>query len=202
MIGYAAGNGEPILFSEECDLGSDMNTDEGEDINHACSSQCTVRNHKLWKCHESGKCELTCGNGRLDEGEECDFLSQPHSALSSQGFQGVTDGWETKLNPGCTQECTIKPGFKCAQSGSLLCIDTCHNGVLESHDDSRLLAEQCDTGGVQPGCDELCQIVDGFECKTVVIGLEQPQGGKLTSVCNRKVEERPQGTAQHYFRLP
>ena len=76
--------------------------------------------------------------------------------MSSQGYVNVQEDWETKTNPGCTNECTVKPGFKCAQSGSLLCIDTCHNGVLDSTDDPRLLKEQCDTGGVQPGCDDLC----------------------------------------------
>ena len=144
------------MQSEECDFGQ-LNSEGGHDRDHACSSTCKVR--PLWHCQDN-TCELLCGNGRLDPTEECDYLQQPHEGMSPQGYIKRAETWhddpETNhgINLGCTDHCTVKPGYVCPLSDdtSLLCTNTCHDGIYDgihmanAAPNNRLLAEQCDTG--------------------------------------------------------
>lgn len=123
------------MHIEECDLGA-LNSDEDHDRDHACSSECRVRD--LWQCTDNN-CELLCGNGKLDPNEQCDYLSQPHKGMSIQGYFDRNESWDTDpatnvmINIGCSDHCTIKEGFICPahDQPSLLCSDTCHDGIYE-----------------------------------------------------------------------
>lgn len=116
--------------------------------------------------------------------------------MSKEGYISKIPGWtadpalNSKINIGCDTSCKVKEGFVCSNSSTLLCSDTCHDGVFDGSVDgersSRTLMEQCDTGGASEGCDELCQVRQGYECTLVQISLDQPKGGKFTSICSLK----------------
>lgn len=120
-----------------------------------------------------------CGNGVLDEGEQCDFLSQPYTGMTKSGYLNLNKNWDSnpktnrEINIACTQYCTVKTGFTCPleHQDSLLCVENCHDGLFDGPLDStiaplegsRTLAEECDTGG-EPGCDRMCKQESGYIC--------------------------------------
>jgi hypothetical protein len=60
-----------------------------------------------------------CGNGVLEEGEACDYLSQPHKGISVQGYIDKKLNWDSnpetnlQINIGCTSRCEVVEGFRC-----------------------------------------------------------------------------------------
>lgn len=81
----------------------------------------------------------TCGDGVLDEGEQCD-----------------DDNLDTL--DGCAG-CEVTEGFSCDDSVPSVCTAVCGDGLIR--DD-----EACDDEGVdsEDGCSAVCEIEDGFAC--------------------------------------
>jgi fibro-slime domain-containing protein len=77
-----------------------------------------------------------CGDGNLDDGEECDDANEE----SGDGCSAT-----------CRSEADCMPGDACSAD--------CGNGALDA-------SEACDDGGVLPedGCDGECRVEDGYLC--------------------------------------
>ena len=86
-------------------------------------------------------CAPTCGNARLDAGEQCDDGSK-------------------QSGDGCSDTCRLEPGFACEGEPSS-CAETCGNGGLDA-------GEACDDGNSSAGdgCSESCQQEPGYSCST------------------------------------
>ncbi len=86
-----------------------------------------------------GSPEGVCGNGRIDEDEECD------------------DG-NSQSGDGCSPECRVEEGWACV-GGPSRCTSLCGDGRM-------LGEEECDDGNSvsQDGCSSSCRIEDGWEC--------------------------------------
>jgi fibro-slime domain-containing protein len=113
---------------------------------------------------------MTCGNGVIDQGEQCD--------------DGNKVGGD-----GCTRLCQIEAGFSCPTPGQA-CVLTavCGDGVLAS-------TEACDDGNTTSGdgCSSTCTIEAGWECRVpgrkcvpacgdgMLKGTEQCDDGNNTS---------------------
>ncbi len=89
-----------------------------------------------------------CGNGALDEGEQCD------------------DG-NAQPGDGCSGLCNLEPNFECSEAGAE-CQSTivCGDGVVAGG------AESCDDGNTEPadGCSAQCRVEAGFGCSTATDG--------------------------------
>jgi cysteine-rich repeat protein len=88
------------------------------------------------------QCKLVpaaCGDGVLDEGEQCDD-------------ENDTNG------DGCSNACLIENGFECDDEPSV-CIATCGDGLIRAD-------EECDDGntGNSDGCSDQCALENGFNC--------------------------------------
>jgi fibro-slime domain-containing protein len=116
----------------------------------------------------AGSC---CGNGNLDQGEECD--------------DGNTTGGD-----GCSPLCVIESNYVCPVAGQP-CVSTvvCGDGKISG-------AEQCDDGNTSAGdgCSSTCQIELGWTCPVldaacvakacgdgIVAGTEQCDDGNTSS---------------------
>jgi fibro-slime domain-containing protein len=114
---------------------------------------------------------MTCGNGRIDPGEECD------------------DG-NTTNGDGCTSLCQIEANWDCPNAGQpCVYIAVCGNGILTSN-------EACDDGNTVSGdgCSADCSMVEpGWICPVpgkrcvpncgdgIITGTEQCDDGNTTS---------------------
>ncbi len=141
------GNGN-LDDDEKCD---DGNAKSGD----GCSAKCRIE--KGYKCPEAGQAcvqktddEAVCGDGGLDNDEDCD------------------DG--NKLSgDGCSSKCEIEKGYKCPEAGEACVKDggdndddtaVCGNGKIES-------GETCDDGNAEggDGCSAKCKIEDNYDCE-------------------------------------
>jgi fibro-slime domain-containing protein len=88
-----------------------------------------------------------CGNGKLDEGEQCD------------------DG-NSQPGDGCSGTCKLEPNFSCPTPGAR-CVTTivCGDGHIAG-------LEACDDGNVKDGdgCSSACSVESGFSCTTGMNG--------------------------------
>ncbi|MDP9035357.1 MAG: DUF4215 domain-containing protein [Myxococcota bacterium] len=87
---------------------------------------------------------LTCGDGRLDPGEQCDT-----GALNGTG--------------GCSSSCTVLPGWQCA--AGFACVSVCGDGLVTG-------TEQCDFGPSNGtgGCSATCTLMPGYACTPSATG--------------------------------
>lgn len=121
---------------EQCD-------DGGVEPGDGCDASCRMEG-PYWDCSEEGEpCVslVECGDGKaLGEEEECD------------------DGDNDDLN-GCSNTCTLTPGWVCPPGGGA-CWIRCGDGAVAG-------TEQCDDGGNAPddGCSPICQLEHGFKCE-------------------------------------
>jgi cysteine-rich repeat protein len=127
---------------------------------------------------------VPCGNGVLNEGEECDDGNRLDGDGCSASCQ-FEHGWDcfadvcipsacgdgVRVGPeecddgnrisgdGCSIRCTIEPGWVCVTENFPCRRAVCGDGAIEAQ-------EQCDDGNDDPGdgCDANCQLEPGFHC--------------------------------------
>lgn len=146
-------------------------------------------------CGDGGLAPSRCGNGVLDEAEQCDDGNarpgdgctgacqlEPNFACVAAGSacvssvrcgDGAVGGVEAcddgngDSGDGCSERCGVEPGFGCGSgpAGESVCSEVtssaCGDGLVGS-------GEQCDDGGTAPGdgCSELCSVEPGFVCRS------------------------------------
>ncbi|MDD4318746.1 MAG: hypothetical protein PHW10_00235 [Candidatus Peribacteraceae bacterium] len=90
-------------------------------------------------CAADSACIPDCGNGSLDDVEECD--------------DGNTSDYD-----GCSADCIVEEGYECTVVGEA-CNLICSNGLIDD-------GEACDDGDADAGdgCSAACAIEDGYEC--------------------------------------
>ena len=83
--------------------------------------------------------EGVCGNGAIEDAEECDDSN-------------------TTPSDGCDESCQIETGWSCSEEPSV-CSEICGDGLING-------SETCDDGGTTPGdgCDSSCQIESSWSC--------------------------------------
>lgn len=127
---------ESFTIIEHCANGIQDANEDGVDCGGPCPASCETCNNGRKDPTEDGvdcggvcpkTCIDTCGNGRLDAGEECDATST-RASCTDLGFESGTTT--------CTEECTIDTAA-CKPATNA----TCGNGKVET-------GEQCD-GGVK-----------------------------------------------------
>ncbi len=175
--GFRAGN-------EVCD---DGNLENGD----GCSSRCLLEDGQ--PCMASGVCESgtcspstntctspdACGNGALDEGEQCD------------------DG-NTANGDGCSATCAIEAGHGCTGIPSV-CTVTCGDGIKAD-------SEACDDGNTSDGdgCSATCAIEAGFACQTADVQVFISQRGRAdcTQVTDLAAPALPSSAGQAALEAP
>ncbi|HEY3494385.1 MAG TPA: DUF4215 domain-containing protein, partial [Polyangiaceae bacterium] len=135
-----------------------------------------------------------CGNGALDDGEQCDDANkmsgdgcsapacqlegsavcpapgQPcePAKICGDGFVGPTDGCDdgnTNSGDGCTTDCAaVEPGWQCRIPGRP-CTPLCGDGVQTG-------TEQCDDANAMngDGCSSTCVVEPGSSCTMAAAG--------------------------------
>jgi len=83
---------------------------------------------------------LGCGDGIIDEGEQCD------------------DG-NNSSEDGCSASCSFEPGFDCSGEPSVCEVVVCGDGRIEGR-------ETCDDGSNldADGCSSICEVESGAQC--------------------------------------
>jgi fibro-slime domain-containing protein len=153
-----------------------------------------------------------CGNGTVDNGEQCDDGNKTAgdgcsvicqipagwscsgspsvctmAGVCGDGILGATeacDDGNTASNDGCAGNCaSVDSGYECRVPGRL-CIPACG-------DSKKLGGEGCDDGNTMDGdgCSVVCQIEPGAVCNG-------PAGGKSTcsaAICGNGIKEGPEG---------
>jgi fibro-slime domain-containing protein len=146
-VSAVCGNAQ-LEIGEVCD---DGNTVDGD----GCSADCAEVDLDF-DCSTIGEpCErvVICGNGVLEGSEACD--------------DGNTEGAD-----GCAADCSsVDEGFVCVRPGkACLRRAVCGNGLRER-------GEDCDDGDDPPaggdGCDELCQLEEGWDCPPMQACVER-----------------------------
>lgn len=109
-----------------------------------------------------------CGDGYIDDGEECD------------------DGQPAASGDGCSAQCGQEPDFVCEQEGVPCRAIVCGDGIIDGSSDPSIgecgpsaQGEQCDdgNGGGDDGCSGSCAIEPGYVCSgTPSTCTERPAG--------------------------
>ncbi|MCE9672079.1 DUF4215 domain-containing protein [Myxococcus stipitatus] len=192
--GYSC-SGTPTTCSTTCGdgvvAGAEVCDDGNLESGDTCSPRC------LWElgqpCNASGVCDSglcnpntdrcilanVCGNGMLDEGEQCDDAN-------------------TTAGDGCGTTCAIEAGYTCVGNPST-CAVTCGDGV-------RAASEACDDGNTTPGdgCDAACAVEAGSACQNPGIHEFYSRNGRnqCTQAGNLTEPTLPESTAQAALTVP
>lgn len=123
-----------------------------------------------------------CGDGKLDDGEQCDdgntvsgdgcsrcCQAEPSCAWGPcwrsetcgngiVNFPEECDDGNTSASDGCSADCTLEPGWRCRVPGKR-CLPVCGDHL-------RIGAETCDDGNTLDGdgCSSRCQTAPGWDC--------------------------------------
>ncbi|MFP2930290.1 DUF4215 domain-containing protein [Pyxidicoccus sp. 3LG] len=191
--GYTC-SGAPSVCRTTCGDGIVAGTevcDDGDLSGGNCSPRCLWENGQ--SCMASGVCESgycnptndtcasanACGNGRLDEAEQCD------------------DG-NTTAGDGCDTACTIEAGYDCSGNPSA-CAVTCGDGI-------KAASEACDDGNTTAGdgCGATCTVEGGFGCQNTGVRTFFTRLGRdeCTQVADFANPSLPAGTAQAALTVP
>lgn len=122
---------------EDCDDGDDTDPDDGC---HDC------RQADGFFCLPGEPCvAMVCGDGNRTPDEKCD---DGPGTIESPGIPTGGDG--------CSETCTIEPGWRCSTSG---CTEICGDGLVVGN-------EACDDGARQSGdgCSSACKIEPYYMC--------------------------------------
>ncbi|MFO7177081.1 MAG: DUF4215 domain-containing protein [Pseudomonadota bacterium] len=141
-------------------------------------------------CTDCEPVERLCGNGELDEDEECDdgnsrpgdgcsgiCTQEPNYNCPTPGERcvstircgdGVLGGQEhcddgnEESGDGCSDECVVEPGWGCAVPGEP-CTPV---ATAECGDGVVNAGEVCDDGNTNPndGCTDECEVTPGYTC--------------------------------------
>jgi len=108
------------------------------------------------ECNVAGQCVSLCGNGVIDDGEECDDGN-------------IVDG------DGCSSTCTIESGGWTCNGEPSIC-QLCGNGVPEG-------TEQCDDGNTidNDQCKNDCTLSPGTDCSSNCIATQGSSWGYCTT---------------------
>jgi len=199
------GNGE-VEGDEECD---DGNLDDRD----GCSSECEIEtycgdgtiqkpNHdgQEEECDDGGTVsgdgcssicmiEDPCGNGRIDEGEQCDWGSDPPElngeTCESQGYTGQ-GGWGLDCNNDCT--------FDYSE-----CVKTyCGDSLIQNNprnDDG--IKEVCDKWNVYPlSCEDFGRTGGTLYCQDDCLDYDLERCGPEKTYCGDGVVQRPNHDGQ------
>ncbi|MCP3100276.1 DUF4215 domain-containing protein [Myxococcus sp. K15C18031901] len=173
-----------VAGTEVCD---DGNLESGD----TCSPRC------LWEvgqpCSASGVCDSgvcnpntdrcvlanVCGNGMIDEGEQCDDTN-------------------TTAGDGCSAACAIEAGYSCTGNPST-CAVTCGDGV-------KAASEACDDGNTTngDGCSATCAVEAGSACHNADIHAFYTRNGRnqCTQVTSVTTPSLPAGEVQAALTVP
>jgi len=132
---------------EECD-GGDLNSNSCQGLGFgggtlACFPDCTF---------DVRRCTTACGNGYLEGDEECD--------------DGPTGGFD-----GCSEICTVEPGWTCDGAEPSVCTPFCGDGLAigdEACDGADLREKSCQSLGFHGGA-----LLCGQDCTLDLAGCEE-----------------------------
>jgi len=172
----ACGNGNVQPNSpqnEECD---DGNTADGD----GCSSTCTIEAGYVCSGDPS-VCELACGNGDVDAGEDCDggacctaSCEFKSSSTVCRASTGTCDAAEncTGTDADCPTDLPVANGTPCDDNDLCNIGETCQSGSCTggsakdcSSDGDQCNSASCDPNGIAEGnCDVLTPVADDTPC--------------------------------------
>ena len=175
----ACGNGLPDE-GEECDTAGDSETCDADCSAPLCGDG-HVNEAAGESCESSADCELAeicsqecgcipepvCGNGDVEEGEECDDAGESQTCDSDCSFAECGDDlWNSTSGEACEQDLNCAEGEICGPGCECVEADVCGNGVLESN-------EQCDDGnsGAGDGCSAACRSELPFQLAVANLNL-------------------------------
>ncbi len=167
---YITGTSDHICY-DKCPIGTYTETSDEKCIN-CPTSNCAICDN-IGPSFTCSKCKDTfllksdktcvdistsCGNGQLDDPEECD------------------DG-NTISGDGCSNYCQVETNFKCMSnsvSAPSICTPICGKGIFYG-----INGQECDDGNTSPndGCDSNCKIESNYWCNNVI-------GKKSTCYCS------------------
>jgi len=140
---------------EQCDLGN-ANGVAGS----GCAKNCLAT--AGYSCVADGGADAAptcntaklCGNGILDKGEGCDT-----GPLNGTG--------------GCTNSCTIVPGWTCPNGGHFECETVCGDGIVVGNEQCDFGSAGSDAGNGSGGCTSTCTIQAGYACTAGATSFSQ-----------------------------
>lgn len=190
-----------VLGDEVCDEGPGPHVDPG------CIDTCS-RAAEGFVCPEmGGKCSRTCGDGVIDDGEQCDTNSvsivgcdgcaEATGWLCSEDASGVTTACESVCGDGILAVMIDGQGESCDDNNlgdgdgcsslcekepGFACVPSGAGSMCDSicGDGVIVAGETCDDSDQQSGdgCDSVCAVEAGFECPT-----QNGVGGRCTLLC-------------------